>query len=255
MIKKIWSFLIRNKIPIIVALAPIIINYLLFTWRAPGVVGKLSDWFTFLGSYLGLIGAVYIALFQMKVQKQNEIQREVINNRSYVLLQEFGATLMLVGANTHENSRIIKTKGFEHLLRSTHKEHYKSTKVGYIKISHHGGSEVIYNCEVTIKFNYEHEGQIKNEDMNFNIGAIEKGTEVFIPLFPYGYKRGKIETKYVSFEYSTLVGERLYLVMDFVSKKERLESLSINSEPEKIYEIEMKETGWVFPNKIDHSKL
>lgn len=51
-------------------LVPVIINYGLLSWTAPGVSMEANPWLGFLGSFLGLIGAISIALLNNHNQKK-----------------------------------------------------------------------------------------------------------------------------------------------------------------------------------------
>lgn len=69
---------------LIIAL-PVVLNYLIFSWRAPGVNG---DWMGFLGSYLGaIIGVIVVyitARMQLNSQKVENRENKVFQVRPYL---------------------------------------------------------------------------------------------------------------------------------------------------------------------------
>ncbi|MNW41194.1 hypothetical protein D3C74_183240 [compost metagenome] len=241
---------------ILFLVTPIIINYGLLSWRAPGVNGEVGDWLGFFANFLGVIGAVLIAIYQFIKQRESEQKQDIENNRSYVDIQDFSATLMLIGVNTHVNSRVIKTDGYDELLKSFPPKHYGRIRVGYLKIAHYGIPELIFDCRISLDLSYDRNGIQVKETLDVNIGVIEKGVEIFIPLTLKKMDEGKeIELDTVVLNYSTLKGERLQVYRDYISKKEILYSLIDDSKKQVIFEYDMKQIGWSYPNKIDQSKL
>ncbi|GAS82409.1 hypothetical protein [Paenibacillus amylolyticus] len=234
---------------------PVFINYGLFSWEAPGLNGDSGDWLGFLANFLGLIGAVLIALFQMKEQKDGELVRDIESNRSYIDVQDFTAPLMLKGVVTHENSRIIQTDGYDALVKRFRSNEYKEISVGYLKMAHYGTAELIFDCSFSLSFSYLKNGIKVSDTESVSIGVFEKGIEIFIPLVPEGIDKGvEIELFTVTIDYSTIKGERLQLHRDYVSKKETLYSI-VNNAKNTIFEYDMKMINWIYPNKIDHTKL
>ncbi|WP_366294386.1 hypothetical protein [Paenibacillus sp. AN1007] len=70
--KNIW--MIIGSVTLVVVF-PILLNYLVFSWRAPGVNG---DWMDFLGSYLGaIIGVIVVyTTVLMQLNAQNKVSNE-----------------------------------------------------------------------------------------------------------------------------------------------------------------------------------
>ncbi|MBO2943568.1 hypothetical protein JJQ72_06200 [Paenibacillus sp. F411] len=239
-----------------VLIIPIAINYGLLSWRGPGVHGSTGEWLGFFANFLGVLGAVLIALFQFRKQRELDEQREIENNRSYVDIQEFRATMMLVGVKTHENSRIISTNEFEKLKNKLHTEEYKSYQVPYLKISHYGIAPVITDCHIQLKVSFVMNDSEQIETYDFFVGAMEKDIELFIPLIPPGGKaNGTTAVKeYVKFDYVSLRGEQLTLIVDYKSNTEVLYT-NRDSKQDLIYKSALKSVNWVFPNKIDHISL
>ncbi|MFK4171028.1 hypothetical protein ACI2LM_32820 [Paenibacillus lautus] len=257
----IWRMIKKNWRKIITAITvvsgiPIGINYLLLSWRAPGLKGEVGDWLGFFANFLGLIGAVLIALYQLNKQKLNEQEKDVENNRSYVDIQDFNATLMLKGVITHENSRIIKTDGYNELLRRFNTKDYGKVRAGYLKIAHYGNPELIFDCSISLDISFTKKKELVNENLKVNIGVIEKNVEIFIPLTPEGSDSGQeIDLQTVTLNYSTIKGEKLQIYRDYINRKETLYSLTNDSEKKIVFKYDMKQIGWVYPNKIDHSIL
>ncbi|PAD31444.1 hypothetical protein [Paenibacillus sp. 7523-1] len=243
------------KLIILILLIPVVINYGLLSWKAPGLNGDTGDWLGFLANFLGLIGAVLIALYQFKKQREIDQEKNIEQNRSYVDIQDFNATLMLKGVTTHENSRVIRTEGYDLLLKEAEIDQYGGIKVGYLKIAHFGIPELIFNCSISIDASICRSGVYDEETLNVNVGVIEKGVEIFIPLQPLRGDQGKeIILEKVIFNYSTLIGERLQIFRDYINRKEVLYSIN-NDLKTVLFEYDMKQVGWTYPNKIDHSKL
>lgn len=74
----------RNKILLILLVisVPVLINYLLMTWKAPGVVGDANSWLGFFANYSGgIIGgivALYVARYQLQQQTLEQIKNEEV---------------------------------------------------------------------------------------------------------------------------------------------------------------------------------
>ncbi|ANY69720.1 hypothetical protein BBD42_26940 [Paenibacillus sp. BIHB 4019] len=230
-------------------ISPVIINYGLLSWHMPGVVGGEKAWLSFFGSFLGLVGAVLIAMHQMKVQKNNEIKRDQVNNRSYIVMNDFNAPLKLTGIITHENSRLIDTEGYQYLLKLVPKSKQKTVNVSYLKMSHHGNPEVIFDCEIRVELRDHHK---KNHLIDINIGAVEKGIEVFIPLVPEGVlEEEEIYLDKVTIKYSTLKNERLMYTQDLIKLRESFISVT---DATVIFDHDLIGAKWIFPNKISHEE-
>lgn len=228
-------------------LFPAIINYGVLTWRAPGVVGDTSHWLSFLGSYLGLIGAIVIAVYTIQKQKEQTERKEIEDNRSYIVVHDFSAPLKLKNVITNENSRIIETEGHKDLENRVSLS--ENVIVSYLKISQFGNPELIINCQIHIDCRVD--VSFEKYEINVNLGSFEKGAEIFIPLLPPGHERGEeILLDEVVIEYTTLKQERLQLIHDQLNKKETL-NLIRNSRVEKVlYEFELNQVKWTYPNKL-----
>lgn len=240
----------KYSIYVVLLLVPVIINYVILSWRAPGVNGDANAWLGFFSSYIGLIGAVSIAVYQINKQKQREDQNDREANRSYVLLQDFSAPVKLINVRTHENSRLIETEGYKELLEYVPKDQYEYTSTAYLKISQYGNPEVISDCKI-----YTIVGQEDGPDINIdvNLGIIEKGIEVFIPLVPPGVSRGSryLRLSKVTIEYSTIRNERLNLVHDLIEQKDTLKLIESNGDEQVLYEYGLLGVKWIYPNKMD----
>ncbi|TQK74958.1 hypothetical protein FB479_101569 [Brevibacillus sp. AG162] len=228
-------------------LSPILINYVIMSWRAPGVNGDTNAWIGFWGSYLGLIGAITIAIYSFQKQKEKEDNQDRKNNRSYIQVHDFTAPLRLTNVNTNENSRIIDTPGYSDLISRIKDSEQQSINTSFLKLAHFGNPDAIFDCKIQIDISYEEE---KKYDINVNIGVFEKGIEIFVPLVPPGIEAGAtIDLNNVSIEYNTLKNERLKLVHDVQRAKDTLLLLHDNDEPEVLYEFNMKGSTWIYPNK------
>ncbi|MFD2117275.1 hypothetical protein ACFSTH_13050 [Paenibacillus yanchengensis] len=238
----------RNTIIAIISflVIPVLINYFLLSWRAPRVNGSEGDWLGFLANYIGLIGAVVIAVIQFTKQRESDIKKDIEQNRSYVDIQDFNAKLMLVDTKTHENSRIIMTEGFESLLMKPVIPEYENLKISYLKISHYGTAPIIINCNIEVQYNYILDGVQKHKGEKYSLASIEQGIEVFVPLVPIESTQGmSIEMVSLKFEYSTLKNERLKLIRLYNPTIETL----YGEKEEVIYCEELKLVNWIFPNK------
>ncbi|MFJ5750104.1 hypothetical protein ACIP97_16225 [Peribacillus frigoritolerans] len=229
---------------LIMAAIPITLNYTIFSWGATGVQGKLSDWFSFFGNYLGLIGAVSIASFQMRKQNKRDLEQDLESKRSFVVVTDFKARLKLENVKTHEDSRIIETPGYIDILKRVGKE-YNTISTSYLKLAHFGNSQVIMDCKIHVESK-------NNADLNVNVGVIEQGIEVFIPIVPPGAKVDEdIEFDFISIEYKTLMNESLKYVIDYsTDKKEYYCFINKKGKEEILFEQEINSANWTYPNKL-----
>ncbi|GIO03003.1 hypothetical protein J5TS2_36710 [Brevibacillus halotolerans] len=228
-------------------LFPAIINYGVLTWRAPGVVGDTSQWLSFLGSYLGLIGAIVIAVYTIQKQKEQTERKEIEDNRSYIVVHDFNAPLKLKNVITNENSRIVETEGYKDLKDRVSSS--ENVPVSYLKISQFGNPELIINCQIHIDCRVD--VSFEKYEINVNLGSFEKGAEIFIPLLPPGLKMGQeVLLDKAVIEYTTLKQERLQLIHDPLNKKETLNLISNNRIDKVLYEFEMNQVEWTYPNRI-----
>ncbi|MBU5673230.1 hypothetical protein [Paenibacillus brevis] len=85
-----WDWFKRNKRLVLGSMAlviifPIILNYFIFSWRAPGVNG---DWMDFLGGYLGaIIGVVVVyttVVMQLNAQSKESRENKMFQIRPYL---------------------------------------------------------------------------------------------------------------------------------------------------------------------------
>lgn len=230
---------------------PIVINYALLSWRAPGVNGDEGDWLGFFANFVGVIGAVAIAIFQFRKQRELDRERDIEQNRSYVDIQDFSGPMMLVDVKTHENSRIISTEGYEHLKKALPRTNYKGSEIPYLKISHYGTAPIITRCNIEVEYIYQQNGIRKPDTVNYFLASIEQGVEIYIPLVPVGSdENSTIDMVSLTFEYVTLKGERLKLVRKYNSITETL----FGEKNEIIYSEELQAANWIYPNKINNSK-
>lgn len=230
-------------------LVPVIINYGLLTWTAPGVSVYPNPWLGFLGSYLGIIGAISIALMNNNNQKKRDEEQDKKNHRSYISLQDFLGPLGLNTIKTNENSRLILTEGYNDLKNEVSKDQYIETKLIYFKISQFGDSKVILNCKIAIS--YEEYNGTQPLDTIVNTGVLEQGIELFVPALPINSKLGeKINLKKVIVEYSTLRNEKMRLVHNYEISKEYQSVLDINGKEHKLFEFDIVGASWTYPNKL-----
>ncbi|QCR33136.1 hypothetical protein [Lysinibacillus sp. SGAir0095] len=231
-----------------ILLVPVIINYGLLTWSAPGVSTDANPWLGFLGSFLGFIGAISIALLNNSNQKKRDFEQEKKNNRSFILLHDFHGPLGLKTIKTHENSRLIRTEGYESLLGKVSKVDFDSTSTSYIKISQFGNSDVILNCNICISSMDDDSN--KFPDIVVNTGIIEKQIELFIPVVPSEIEKGQvINLTKIVIEYSTLMNERMKYIMDFDRLKEFHFVINEKNEDVTLFEFDITGSKWSYPNK------
>lgn len=230
---------------------PIVFNYAFLSWRAPGVNGEVGDWIGFYANFIGVIGAVAIAIFQFKKQRELDQERDIEQNRSYVDIQDFRGPMMLVNVKTHENSRIISTEGYEYIMTESSPPMYKREKIPYLKISHYGTAPVITRCIISVDYTYQQNGVRKPQNEVYFLATIEQGVEIFLPLVPIGTDlNSSIDMVSLTFEYTSLKGERLKLVRKYNSTTETL----FGENNKIIYTEELKTANWIYPNKIINSK-
>jgi hypothetical protein len=230
-------------------MSPVIINYSLFTWEAPGVYKNSSAWLGFLGNYLGFLGAFSIAIMQFKNQKQRDEKQDVENNRSYIILHDFQAPIKLSKVKMHENSRLLETKGYKWLLERVNKSEYDYVKASFLKISQFGNSQVILDCNILVSYKDEEGNSLP--ELNIQTGVIEQDIEVFIPVVPQGIGIGKqVELQMIVVEYTTLMNERLRYVQDFNKEKEYHSIVKKDGKDEVLFEHSLVGSRWTYPNKL-----
>ncbi|MEY9980382.1 hypothetical protein [Lysinibacillus sp. RC79] len=231
----------------IIMIFPIIINYGLLSWRAPGVVGDTSAWLGFLGSYLGFIGAVSIALFQNRKQKERDNQQDLENKRSYVVVNDMIAHLKLKKIKTHENSRIIETPAYLDILDEVG-SNYGDYTTTYLNISQYGNSPVIMNCKIDVEYSGNDNIQKKLEA---NIGVLEQGVEVFIPIVPTGAQLGElVEINTIKVNYLTLSGEKMKWEIRHLEDIEYYAYFNKDGKETELFRTPINNATWTYPNKL-----
>ncbi|TCJ01590.1 hypothetical protein [Cytobacillus praedii] len=233
-----------------ILLIPVFINYGLLSWSAPGVYDDPRAWLGFLGSFLGIIGAISIAIMNARNQTLKDEIKEIKAGRSYVILTDFNARADLESVVTHENSRLIETPGYEWMKKQIKIENIKISDINtsFLKISQVGNSKVILNCSINI----EYKGKEKKifPELKINIGAIEQDIEVFVPIVPENIDLGKeVSLVKVIVEYITLMGEKMKYTLDYDSLKES-HSVVDNKKETILIESEFSISKWTYPNKL-----
>ncbi|MDY8026080.1 hypothetical protein [Paenibacillus polymyxa] len=241
---------------------PIILNYGLFSWSAPGLNVDENAWLGFFANYVGLISAVCIALYQQynqrkkdkedeHTQKLKEDEQDRKSNRSFLVLHDFYANIKLNNVKTHKNSRVIETDGYKWLI-----DHLKpvvnvdDASTSFIKLSHYGNPEVILDCKVNIEVK-SLKGLTK---INVDIGVFEKGIEIFIPIVTRDAEFGEtVDLMLVKVTYCTLRNEKIEYTHDLSQKKDICKVLHEGYE-ETLYEFQLDESSWTYPNKLIHEQ-
>lgn len=249
--KEQFNTLIRIGYLLTIILAiPVILNYTIFSWGAKGVQGNLSDWFSFLGNYLGLIGAVSIALLQMRRQKDRDIEQDIESKRSYVVAHNFEANLKLDRVKTHQDSRILETEAYKKLL---HRHPLTNdVKTSFLRLVQYGNSPVILDCKISVDTKYADNTVHKLRE---NIGVMEHGVEFFVPVVPPHAKLNEdISVELIVIEYKTLINEALKFVINHETNKEYYCSVDKDGIEHTLFEQEISKSSWTFPNKTEKRK-
>jgi hypothetical protein len=233
----------------ILILIPIFINYGLLSWSAPGVNTETNPWLTFLGSYLGFMGAISIAILNINKQQRRNEQTDKESRRSYVVVNDFHAPITLHNVKTHENSRLIETENYLAFL-SNHTNNQNNINISFIKISHYGNSEVILDCHINVNYRLERTQASHNVDVN--IGIVEKGIEVYIPLImPEIEIEEFIQVDLITIEYKTLMNEKLRYEINHLSNTEYFYTISEDGMPIPLYELDNTSgSTWRYPQKL-----
>jgi hypothetical protein len=228
---------------------PILINYLLLTWKAPGVYGNADSWLGFLANYSGgIIGGVVayiVANSQIRTQIDFDRQKTMEINRSYAIVQDFTGPFKLHNIETSYKSRIILTNDYDQVTKALSKDQLKELRTSFYKITHHGTPDIILNCNIKIFLKNE-----QGEDLpviESHLGVIEKEEEVFIPLYIKGEKQ--VFPRKAELLYTTVSGERMFYLYDVENGKEGYWLIN-NNDKEKIFEFELKNSNWIYPNRI-----
>jgi hypothetical protein len=235
---------------------PILINYLLLTWHMPGVKTEANPWLAFLGSYFGVLGAITIAVYNNKIQKDKDRKNEKVQKdkdrsnelkryRSFVVMTEFTAHADLKNIKTHENSRIIETEAYQDLVLFN-----DSTKAvtSFLKLSQYGNSPIIMDCKLEIRLTNKRTK--KEHILNMNIGPIEKDIEVYCPIIPEDTEFGdEVNISYIEISYVTLVNEKMKYVIDHTISKEYYSFINDKLQETELFSQAITSSKWSYPNK------
>lgn len=262
----------KLKTMIAVILVPIIINYGIMSWRAPGVYN--GDWLAFFANYcgalIGVFGAYFIAQKQMKTQwKQVQEQRKLdeeqfyINNRSYIYYQEMhGMPVKLKGVKANNDIRIIMTEDYKQWTDKMSEEKLSRTTVSFYKLCHRGSPEIIFDCKVRITL----KNPIANNspiELTTNIGAMDKNEEIYIPLYSLqldevytnsGTKHMNlcIEPLEMEVKYRTVVNEEIIFKYDVINQKEIYYKVDpVSKQMKEVLNYDVNKSTWIYPNKIE----
>ncbi|EPC8408874.1 TPA: hypothetical protein ROY06_004662 [Bacillus cereus] len=257
---------------IAVILVPIIINYGIMSWRAPGVYN--GDWLAFFANYcgalIGVFGAYFIAQKQMRTQwKQVQNQRILdeeqfyINNRSYIYYQEMHRMpVKLKGVKANNDIRIIVTEDYEQWTKNLSEEKLKHARVPFYKICHRGNPEIIFDCTVRISLKNPMENNSPIE-LTANIGVIDKTEEIYVPLYSVqldeihtnsGIKHIDLDIEPLGMEikYRTIVNEKMIFKYDVIGKKEIYYTIDpITNKEKEIINYDVNKSTWIYPDKIN----
>lgn len=226
--------------------SPVLINYLLLTWRAWRVNGGTDAWIGFFGSYLGLIGAVGVALFQFKTQRDKEIQQDKVNNRSFISAHDFSAPVDLRRVVTHENSRLIETQQyteFKDWMEQTN-PNYKGA-IAYYKISQFGAPDIIMDCKIVAVIVPKGKAPIRIET---HVGIVEKGIEIFLPVTMKVIS--DIEVHELIIDYRTIRDEKMRYYSNPQTKIEKHLVIKPDGSEEVIMKNESRQATWIYPKKL-----
>lgn len=226
-------------------LTPILLNYCLLSWRAPGVVGNPEAWIGFFASFLGVLGAVGIATYQIKIQKERDEHTLRVNNRSYFSATQYKGTIRISKNDCRENSRVILTDAYRMLLKLTDVKDDYNDKTIYMRILHFGNPELVFNCKIAV---YVEELQLDEVYVvESQIASIEKGTEVFLPLaYERKLKETSLRVHKILIEYSTVMNERMKFYANHIEGKTELYSL-YDGQEELIYSNPSVPQTWLYP--------
>ncbi|UJL46347.1 hypothetical protein KFZ58_18700 [Virgibacillus sp. NKC19-16] len=231
---------------ICILIAPFVVN-LLLSFTTPMTFG--NDWQSFFGNYIGsIVGgltAFFIAYYQ--IEKQNKLNKvkELQDNRSYIIAEEFIAPIDLSNTKHKEFSRIILNDYYTEFQSNYTKAELKKLSIPYYKISHRGFPEIILNCSVELKLAEDEECR-KPYKINAHIGVFEKNIDVYIPLVKV--KDGIIYVRSVKIEYSTIKGEKMQYIMDIDKQKEKHIIFSKDNRKITLFDFDIHSSNWILPN-------
>lgn len=231
---------------ICILISPFIVNFLL-SFRTPITFG--DGWHGFFGSYIGsIVGgltAFFIAYFQIEKQKKLSNDKELQDNRSYVIAEEFIAPIDLSNTKHKEFSRIILNNYYEEFQSYYTKAQLKTISIPYYKISHIGTPEIILDCSVEFKL-AEDEEYKKTYEIKSHIGIFEKNIDVFVPLVKT--KGGNVYVRSVKVEYSTIKGEKMQYFIDMDKQEERHILFSKDNQEITLFKFKLNSSNWIIPN-------
>ncbi|CEG30032.1 hypothetical protein [Peribacillus simplex] len=125
---------------------------------------------------------------------------------------------------------------------------YNTINTTYLKLSHFGNSPIIMDCKVIVE--YKNKGG-NTFELKENIGVIEQGIEVFVPIVTLNAKVNEsLTVKVIKLEYKTLMNETIRYVINHITYKEYYCVVNVNGNEDKIYEQEITSSSWTYPNKI-----
>lgn len=244
---------------LIIFLAPVIINYGFLSWRGPGVNGDLDSWIGFFANYLGLIGAISIAIIQIKDQKERDNSNELQSNRSYIIAQEFAAPFNLKNVITSPNSRLIVNDYYNdaeeffiaqfesNSSNENLRDFLGNITVQFYKFSHSGIPDVIIDCHIKIKV-ADSDNVRETYIVSSNIGTFEKLEEIFIPIVNINYR--EITPLNVQLDYKTIKGEQMRYCYNYEQKKEE-HMIIVDGKIHLLHSIDVSDSTWIYPNKIN----
>lgn len=231
---------------ICILISPFIVN-LLLSFRTPITFG--DGWHGFFGSYIGsIVGgltAFFIAFYQIEKQKKFDKEKELKENRSYILAEEFIAPYGLSNTKHKDFSRIIVNDYYKEFKSYFSKAELNSMSIPYYKISHRGTPEIILDCKVEFKL-AEDEEYTKPYQINSQIGIFEKEIDIFIPLVKG--KDGTVYLKSVKIDYYTIKGEKMQYILDIDKQEERHFLITKENKKNTLFNFKVTSSNWILPN-------
>ncbi|WP_142345133.1 hypothetical protein [Bacillus pseudomycoides] len=233
----------------IIIFTPIAVNFSLMG-TTPITFG--DDWQGFFGDYLGaIIGGIvafFIAYYQIEKQRQENEERDLENNRSYINAEDYYAPIGLEGTKHREFSKILNTENYQSYISSRSHTSLKNTHITYYKISHNGLPDIILDCKITVDLS-EEEGKNPSQIVAY-VGVFEKTIDIFVPLVKKEKEKEKEKEIYINqlcVEYTTLKGERILYKLDIKNKKESHYLLK-NGDIVPLFHFSLESSNWIYPN-------
>jgi len=166
----------------LVIIFPILLNYLIFSWRAPGVNG---DWMDFLGSYLGaIIGVVVVyltAIMQLQAQSKESKENRMFQVRPYLRAE----TIEYVPDKVEQIHFSIITPSFDYIPT----EFANNFGSGQFKLANIGlGTAVDIQFKVDVymhRYTHNNSALIVKEESEFNIYTFLHDTQKFEMVVTY----------------------------------------------------------------------